>query len=519
MRRLRTRSSRLVGLLSLAAIVATGGCGDSSSDDLASLAPPDAPLYAEVTLRPDGDQAEAISSLADRVAGIEDPGAAIVAELDKALAHSDAELDYADDVEPWLGDRASVFVRSFEPSEVADDVPDFAAAIEVDDVDAARSFLDRAAESDPDREEERSYEGFDYVVGGDQGIAAGIVDDHLVVGTERSLKVAVDASQGESLAESEEFEDRIAALGGDPLAMVFLEPGEVIDATVAEQRTGPGNARFLRPVLAGPLSGPVAIGLSATRSAASLDVAALYDGSGQQASGSTLLEGLPAGSWFAAALPDLGEPLTRLLEQLDNSGLPGAASFRRQFRAMTGLHLRRDLLDWLGDAAIFAQGTSAPGFRAGLIAETDDPDAPRALLERVQRFVERDSGLRSASAPEGADYGFQIGIPSLGGGAEAGVIGGRLVAVLGGTIEQVLDPPATLADDQSYRAARDALGDDLSPALYARLPTLLEVVEQDEPGPGYEAAAPYLEAFDSLIVGSRLDDGLVLARLVVTLAQ
>jgi hypothetical protein len=481
------------------------------------------PLYAEITLRPDDDQEAAISSFTRRVAGIGDPEAVLVTELDRALARDEAEISF-DDIDPWLGDRASVFVRSFEPVDVADDVPvsgdvpDFAVAVEVTDVSETHTFLERAAESDPDPEEERSYKGVDYTLDSDDGIAVGFIDDHLVFGTEPSFKVAVEASEGESLAESDEYQDRMGALDGDPLVSAFVEPGEVIDGLLASAHENPADARFLRPVLAGPLAGPVGISLSATPTAASLEMAALQEG-GEQPSGSSLLEALPAGSWLAAAVRDLGAPLTQLLEQLDSSGLPNTGSWQRRFRMKTGLDLRADVLDWLGDTAVFAQGSAAPGFRAGLIAETDDRDAPRVLLERVERRVEQSTGLRSAGAPPEADYGFRIGIPSLGRGVEAGVVGQRLVAVIGGSIAQVLDAPETLAGDASYRAAREALGADLSPALYVRLPGLLDLVERGDPGPEFRAAAPYLAGFDSLIAGHRAEDGLALWRLTLTLAQ
>jgi hypothetical protein len=51
------------------------------------------------------------------------------------------------------------------------------------------------------------------------------------------------------------------------------------------------------------------------------------------------------------------------------------------------------------------------------------------------------------------------------------------------------------------------------------LPELLDVAEQGDPGPQYWAAAPYLDEFDSLIAGGRVEDRLLLSRLVLTLAQ
>ena len=59
---------RFLALLPVIAAL-IGGCGsdESSSAGLASLAPPDAPLFIQGVIRPDGEQAEAIDSFAERV--------------------------------------------------------------------------------------------------------------------------------------------------------------------------------------------------------------------------------------------------------------------------------------------------------------------------------------------------------------------------------------------------------------------------------------------------------------------
>jgi hypothetical protein len=511
------------GALALAASLAIGACGGGGdSSDLASLAPPDAPFFAEFVLRPEGDQAEAIESFAERVAGIDDPGSEIATTIDESFADSGLEITYAEDVEPWLGERGSVFVRSFEPSSVAGGVPDFALAVETDDADAARSFVETAVEADPTPHESRSYGGFDYSYSpGDGGLAVGLIAESLVVGTETSFKVAVDASEGMSLAESEEYSQRTEALGDDLLGSAFLEPAAAIEAGLASEGIAPGDARMLEPLLAGPLSEPLAIGLSATTEAASIDFAATVTGEDAAAADRSLIESLPAGSWLAVAVPDLGQALERVLDQLANGGLPGGGSIQDALRARTGIDLRADVVDWLGDAAGFVEGTSAPGFTAGLIAETTDPEGPRKLLETVQALAESDSGLRSAAPPEGADYGFSLGLPGLGGGAEAGVVGDRVVAVIGGTVAEVLEPASALGDDSRYQAAVESLGEDLPPALYVDLPSLLEVAEQagSASDPEYQAAAPYLGAFASLVGGSRVEDELAVTRLTVSLGQ
>ncbi len=92
--------------------------------------------------------------------------------------------------------------------------------------------------------------------------------------------------------------------------------------------------------------------------------------------------------------------------------------------------------------------------------------------------------------------------------------------MLGGTVAGVLDPDETLADDERFEAAVDALGDDLAPVLYLHLPSLLEVAAagDSDGSPDYEAIAPYTDALDALVAGIRVEDGLALSRVTVTLA-
>lgn len=512
---------QIAGVFAALASTVAIGCGGDDHDGLASFAPPDAPLYVEAVIDPDDGQSAAVDSLGERFGGGFDPGGELIAAIDELFASNQIDATYSADVEPWIGEDAAAFVRSFESSDVASGLPDFAVMLEVDDADAARDFIGRVFDADPATEEERTYRDTDYFYSADLGgTAVGLIDDYaLTFGTEASFKVAVDAAEGESLAGSDEYSSRLETLPDDALASAFFEPASVIEAAIASEGAESADAQLIEPLLGGPLSQPVAAALSATPQTASVDVAADVDSDAPDSTESSLLEQLPGGAWLAAALPELGPTLERNLDQVTSSGLPGAGEIERRIEQETGLSLGPDVLDWLGDAAIFAAGTEAPGFSAGLIAEASDPEAPRKLLDAVQKLVEQNSELRSNGTPTGADYGFSVGIAGLGGGAEAGVVDGILIAALGDTVDEVLYPGQTLGDNPSYAAAIAALGDDLAPALYVDLPSLFAVAEQGSDGDiDYEALRPYVAALGSLIVGSRHVDGLVVSRLTLTLA-
>ena len=93
MARLRGGMAKFGAALVLGAGILVAGCGgdDAGSSGLASLVPPDVPFYAEGVLRPEGEQAEAIESFAERVGGVTDAGAAVVSQLDpKARTERDS---------------------------------------------------------------------------------------------------------------------------------------------------------------------------------------------------------------------------------------------------------------------------------------------------------------------------------------------------------------------------------------------------------------------------------------------
>jgi hypothetical protein len=484
------RLGQTVCALVLAAGV-VAGCGDGdAAGDLASLAPPDAPLYAEATIRPEGDQADAVESFAERVGGVTDLGSIAVAQIDAMLAGDGVDATYADDIEPWLGDRAAVFVSSFEPTG-SGETPDFAALVEVDDAQAARGFLQELADQSTEQEEERSYEGSDYFTSAG-GIAAGVVDDTaLVLGTENAFRVTVDSSEGESLAESPEYIERADALPDDALASFFFEPAATVEAVIVSEGVDPEQARMWAPLLDGLLSKPIAGALTATPESVSVDLAAMLHPDVLLGADSSLLTELPGSSWFAIAVPELGQALDHALDQLLSSGLPGARALEQQVLERTGVKLG-DVFEWLGDAAAFVAGTERSQIRAGVIAETDDPPAARDVLRALERIA----------------------------GVEAAVVGDTLVATRGATVDEVLEPAESLGDAPGFRTAAEALGDEFPPGFYLDLPSLFSVAEQGSDGDiDYDAIRPYTDALASLIGGSRVDGDLVLSRFTVLLDE
>ena len=100
----------VLAALSIAALAAVGCGKDEAPSSASSLAPATSVLYGEVTLKPEGDQKEAVDTIVSKFPGQGSAGDRIQELVDKALKESDSGISYKDDIEPWLGDEAAFFV-------------------------------------------------------------------------------------------------------------------------------------------------------------------------------------------------------------------------------------------------------------------------------------------------------------------------------------------------------------------------------------------------------------------------
>ena len=107
----------LLVLVLAAAGLVVAGCGSSGGGsenaDPAKVAPKNSLVYLSAQVRPEGDQKDAVDSIAKKVLGVDDPGKRIQTLLDQSIKESDSKLTYEDDIEPWLGRRAAIVVTSF----------------------------------------------------------------------------------------------------------------------------------------------------------------------------------------------------------------------------------------------------------------------------------------------------------------------------------------------------------------------------------------------------------------------
>jgi hypothetical protein len=404
---------RLAALaVAAASLVTVAGCGSDEagaggSGDPAGIAPAASVMYAEVAVRPGDEQRERFDAVARKLTGSTD----VSRQLELAVSRlTDGRVDFRRDLEPWLGDRVGLAVtgvRAGGPGAAGDDA-DGALIAQTTDADAALASVGRlAATKGPARD--ASYKDTRYRTGGEA--AWGIVDERLVIGTEAGFRAVVDAAAGESLAEGDDFERAREAVESERLAFAYVDVRRTTELMAAGGGAAGVDPSALRELLGGQGTRAFGAALHLRDDAILVDSATL----GGRAPGGDpagTVAGLPAGSWLALGLGDVGQSLQGMLDaarRLAQSGGQGARVDQglRALEGRLGLDLEDDLLSWMGDAGLFARGTSITDIGGALVVRTKDPAKTRAALQRIRELA---GGLGTTSELRGP--GIDAGVSS-----------------------------------------------------------------------------------------------------------
>lgn len=503
-----------------------------SEDAAAELIPADAYLYGNLFIGPSTDQKQALDDLLSNFPKIESTDQAIdrlTGLLDEELQQ--IGLSYDDDVEPWLGDQVSFFLAGTEL-----DPPEGAALLETTDPDAAADAIDKVRASEGgEAPEEKSYNGFDYTLEGsddeDPG-AIGFVDDFMVVGTEDGFKAVVNASGSEEgLTDTDEYQDALDGLDDQNIFSLYVNQGRLFELLEEGGDLGSDETAFLDAFPGLAEGGSSAFVLSARADGVAFEFSSPVpeddELSGITAAflGTDLIETLPADSWLAIGVPQLGTFVQDIMG-LANEVPDADESFDEAedaFSDETGLDLQNDVLDWVGDTALFVQGTNFQEIGGGLIVESSDPDATAAALVKVRELVEAE-GVPTEDAERAQYEGFsvQAGAPA----PLYALAAERFIVTYGErATDAAIDPGETLGDEGTFQTAEDALGDGYSPSIYVDFDGLVAVIEfartfsgvdEDAAGDSYETEVkPWLDPISFLVSGSRQDGDRLFQRLFV----
>jgi hypothetical protein len=516
-------NTRLVPIFALLVLVAAllfaacGGGGGGGADP-ASLAPAKSPLYIEVAVHPEGELKTNVEVLAEKIAGVEDLGGLIVEELEKSAGDSGEEVDFATEVEPWLGEEGGVFFESYDGKKFQG----YGVAIQTTDSGEAEEFVEKHAGSNGEPAEEGSFEGVDFEVDPEDGTTIGVLDDLLLIAEGESVfKHAVEASNGESLSADETFATTFENATEGSLADVYIDVGGLLeqsggqvnpetDALLESSGIDPENATAVASLVPG--SDQIELNVST-------DV-----GESEPGDASKLLETMPGGSFAAVSTADFGKQLANGLKAIDEQGIPGQiepGGLSEVFGALGG-DLDK-LANSFKEVAVFAQGNTRNNLTGALVFTTSTPEA-KELIERLGKLL-RASHQPGITVLSGKAAGFSIRRPELGSKPLVVATEGDRVAISYGPAASIqalsASEGATLAKDPAFEEAKKALGDTPisgfvdGPAAVALAQNLIHEDSRES----FEDARPYLEKIAFAAIGAGSSGDLTTSRIILGLTE
>jgi hypothetical protein len=482
----------LLAALSIS-LVSFAGCGDDQSASTpTSLVPAGSAVYGEVTLKPEGEQKQAVESLIEKFPGAEDAQTRVKALLEKLFEEQGEGLSYSQDVEPWLGDKAAFFVSRVE----ARDESDGAALVATEDEGKTEDAIEKATHG---KGRAASYRDHDYTL--TRGDAAGVVDGWLVVGSRAGFKAVVDTVEdGSTIEDDERYRRAIDGIDDNRLGFLYLDMEEVLAGT-------PGAAMFADQ-LKGAFKDPYVATFDADEDGAEFEadmpesLGTLFPFLGR---GSELVGQLPADSWLALGQPDLGKTIEGFVDLFARAA-GGRDAIEQQLRAATGLDLDRDVLSWMGDFGVFVRGTSVDDLNGALVVETTDESASARFIGRLRTLLRRQGEARIGplTAP-GGGKGFTIHAADTPAPVHIFQRDGRVVLAYGNdAAADALDPAQKLADSSDFEAAADSLGGGYLVSFYLAAAPIIDLVESTGAAsdPDWQDVKPYLEPLVALIGGA-----------------
>ena len=484
-------------VLSIAALVAVG-CGKDgeAASGASELVPAGSVMYGEATLKPDGDQKEAIDAILAKFPGGGQAGDKLKDLIEKGMRESDAPISFKEDIEPWLGDEAAIFIAKLGP-----DGGTAAGLIATDDEDKARAALEKSAEG---KLTKQSYKDVEYLI--DESEKAGAVfDGFLVLGTEAGVKAAIDTSKGgKQLSEDESYKNALDNAADDRLGFFYMNSPELLTSLREAGNPLPDSfSKFFEE--------PLVATLDADKDGVTFE-GTLPEQIGRASlfgQASDMVEELPGDSWLGMAQTDFGKLIDFYVEAF--AGIAGGRdAIEQQLKEATGLDLQKDVIAWMGDFGVFVRGTRVSELDGALIVETTDEAASGRFISALERLAKTQGQGQVRVGPltaPGGGTGFTASGAVIPKPIHVFQKSGRVVFAYGdAAASDAVNPDNTLGDAADYTAARDSLGDyDISFFLLAQ--PILDLVESTDAASDadWQKAKPYLEPLNALVGGTSGD--------------
>ncbi len=580
----RRSAGPCVAALAAAALALAGaGCGSSSSGGTtanpAGVVPASAPIYVGAIVRPSGSLQSDASTAANKLTGRKSPYAGLLKLLQSPGSPT---LDYQHDVAPWLGPNAGIFFTALGSSSSLEGLLSQALAggtgasgawpfstgpsasaqgaivLDTSDLDKAKSFVSAAATHAGAHP--ASYRGVSYQSSSD-GSAFAIVDKLVVLGSDSAVRAVIDTSQGgPALEHDSSYSNLMSVAPAGALAHVYGNPRALVGSEVASRPSG-------LPALLRALGGGNPLDVSLVPSADSIaldaDVALGAPGSGATgssgglvgvaAAGGHAFGELPGDSWLAAGLGKIGgaangheleqlESVLSLASELGGSAAAEAAASPQVTLSLKGIlegllaplrslaangpQARRDFLSWMGEAGVFASGTTVLELKGAITIDSTDPSASRAAVGKLAAALRKAGDEASPVTIAGTEAAVEAkvsGLPvtlAIADGRDSNGHSKFVIGLSSTSVQEALSPSSRIAASPTLTATQSALGEGVTPTIAVNMGSLLSLLEGIglSEDPSVTPFLPYLRNSTTLSGGGKsLGGGIERLRLVLGL--
>jgi hypothetical protein len=507
----------------LAAALLVTGCGSGSGGgggEPAGLMPKTAPVYLEANLAPDGETAEAVNEVAQTVLGIDNVGDFIAEELESAAIGDGEKLNFEEDVEPWLGEKAGMYLAGYD----GDDFHGVGMALETTNAGEAEEFLEERVEKSDEGAEEGEFEGNKYYAEPDEETVIGMIGDYLSFSeTVEGFEEMVEAFEGEGLNESAKFKEAMDNAPDAGIGTVYVDIGGLIEET--KSVLPPETEAFFDLVQIEPQKATAVATVIPHSEQLEIDVSSNLGKSAPRAGDATAaLEALPATAVLGFSASEFGQSFAEGLEGFSEKGVPGQlqpGELGAAFQAM-GIDLK-SLGESFGDLAGFVEGSSESSLGGALVVETKDASEAKSMVADIGLLL-RATKTPGVTAVNGEVSGFSVRVPDLGPKPLiVGAAGEKIVIAYGpqAAAQALRSQTKTLGTTAGFEAAKSALGSTPMSAFIDGRPmlALVESLLSPEELAEIEEAKPYLRKIDYLGIGAEAEDETQTAKLIVGLAK
>lgn len=513
-------------VISIAAVLAVSlavtGCGGSGGGggEPAGLVPKTAPVYLEANLKPDAGTSEALNEVAQTTLGIDNVGEFIAEELEDAALGEGEKLDFSEEVEPWLGEKAGLYLAGYD----GNDFHGVGMALETTDSGEAEEFLEGRVEKNDEGAQQGEFEGHAYYEEPGDGDVLGMIGDYIAFGeTKGDFEAMVEAFEGEGLNESPKFKEAMDGAPDEGIGNVYVDIGGLIEET---KSVLPAETEaFFDLVQIEPKQATAVATVIPHSEQIEIDVTSNL-GKGVTGTGDATgaLEALPATAVLGFASAEFGQSFGDGLEAFSEKGVPGQlkpGELGAAFDAM-GFNLK-SLGQSFGDLAGFVEGSSESSLGGAVVVETTDAGEARKMVSDIGVLL-RATGTPGVTAISGNVSGFSVRVPDLGPKPLIfGAAGEKIVIAYGpqAAAQALRGGVKTLGTTPGFEAAKSALGSTPMSAFVEGGPMLklVEALLSPEELAEIDAARPYLQKIDHLGIGSEAEGQKTTAKVIVGLTK